>query len=97
MTVRRGFNGAVLDLSEARARVVVTDHAVLRWLERVEHVDIAAVRRRIVSEAVLQAMAMGATSVRGDGFKLVIQNFTVITTLPAGAVALPASHREGDR
>lgn len=96
MIVRTGFNGAPVSLREARSKASVTDHAVLRFLQRVEGLDLEAVRNRILSDAVLQAMIMRATSVHGHGFKLVIQDFTVVTTLPAEAVAAPARlRREG--
>lgn len=51
--------------------VRVSDHAVLRWLERVEGVDVAAIRRRIAN-AVQGGADRGAVGVRQAGvtFKL---------------------------
>lgn len=97
MTRRTDFQGHLIDLRKVRGQARVTDHAVLRYLERVEGLDLEAVRNRILSDAVLQAMIMRATSVHGHGFKLVIQDFTVVTTLPAEAVAAPARLRREDR
>ena len=44
----------------------VTDHAVLRWLERVEGVNVTAIRKRLERPARV-AQAHGARSVRKDG------------------------------
>ena len=52
-------------------RTHVTDHAVLRYLERVEGIDIEAVRRRIghaVDRTVDRAAGMGACGAVIDGW-----------------------------
>lgn len=46
---------------------IVSDHAVLRYLERVEGVDLDALRRQI-ARTVDQAARQGATGVVVDGF-----------------------------
>lgn len=46
--------------------VRVSDHAVLRWLERVEGVNVDAIRRRI-AKAVHRGAVEGAGGVRCDG------------------------------
>lgn len=53
------------------SRVRVSDHAVLRWLERVEGVNVEAIRQRIAS-AVQGGAALEAEGVRCGGvtFKL---------------------------
>ena len=47
-------------------RIHVTDHAVLRWLERVEGVNIRAIRRRIHKSAKV-AVKHGASGVNANG------------------------------
>ncbi|MBN9333881.1 hypothetical protein [Devosia sp.] len=49
----------------------MSDHAVLRWLERVEGVNVEGIRRRI-ADAVQRGADLQATGVRLDGvtFKL---------------------------
>ena len=53
------------------SRVRVSDNALLRWLERVEGVDVEAIRRRI-AKAVQGGADRGADGVRVQGvtFKL---------------------------
>lgn len=57
---------------------VVTDHAVIRYLERVYGVDIQAVRRRIAATTHV-ARTFGAGGCQADGVRYVIQDGTVIT------------------
>lgn len=60
----------------------VTDHAVLRWLERVEGVDVVAIRRRI-AKAVRRGVDHGAAGVVLDGVTFYLQyggDEAVVTT-----------------
>lgn len=50
----------------AERRLEISDHAVLRWLERVEGVDVAAIRRRILA-ACRAGAEHGAGGVALDG------------------------------
>ena len=63
-----------------RPTVAVTDHAVLRWLERVERVDIAGLRAQIAASAEV-GVAFGAAIVVVSGGKLVLEGETVVTVL----------------
>lgn len=60
----------------------VTDHAVLRYLERVQGFDIEAVRRAIALKC---KGATVARSVLSDGFSYMIKNGTVVTIRPTQA------------
>lgn len=91
MIVRKGFDGVALDLHQVRRSATVTDHALVRYLERVRGFDMAGLRRELLTDGVLQAMAMGASSVHAAGFKLIVANFSIVTVLDADAVAMPAS------
>jgi hypothetical protein len=62
----------------------VTDHAVLRWLERVQGVDIEAIRQRIWKTCE-PAVKAGATCVRVDGVKYELANGKVVTVVPGHA------------
>lgn len=60
----------------------VSDHAVLRWLERVEGVNVHAIRRRI-RRAVIRGVKEGACGVRLDGVQYNIayhEDAAVVTT-----------------
>lgn len=54
------------------SRVHVSDHALLRWLERVEGVDVEALRRRI-AKAVRRGAEEGAEGVRFEGVTFKVQ------------------------
>ena len=58
----------------------VTDHALLRYLERRYGVDVAALREQIRLR-VRPAAKMGARGVSIDGVYFVIRNGRVVTTL----------------
>lgn len=54
------------------SRVRVSDHALLRWLERVEGVDVEAIRRRI-ARAVRRGVEERAEGVRFEGVTFKVQ------------------------
>ena len=67
----------------------VTDHAVIRYLERVDGVDVDAIRARI-GQTVDKAVELGASSAVSGGFRYVIgENGAVVTVLQVHA---PARH-----
>ncbi|WP_336800637.1 hypothetical protein [Kaistia sp. MMO-174] len=65
--------------------ISVTDHAVLRFMERVHDLDIASIRQRIaehVERAVELATTLdgqGTVTVVKDGFRYVVKAGTVVT------------------
>lgn len=56
----------------------VTDHAVLRYLERVKGIDINAVRNEL-GHVVDTAVKMGAGAAVVDGIKYVLNERTIVT------------------
>lgn len=62
----------------------ITDHAVLRYLERVKGVDIAAIRREMTSAALEAVSTLGGTAdVRMPcGARLRVINGAVVTVVP---------------
>ena len=67
----------------------VTDHAVLRWIERVDGVDLAKVRAAILAQGREQWIAAGVASVTLPdlGVSLVVRNGVVVTVKPTGGTA----------
>jgi hypothetical protein len=65
-------------------RSPVTDHALLRWMERVKGIDLEAIRAEIATPDICAAIAAGARSVVTHGHTLVIENSLVITVLLPG-------------
>lgn len=62
--------------------IAVSDHVVLRYLERVAGLDIERLRRGIRRKT-RHAVNAGARSVTIDGFTYVIANGCVVTVVPA--------------
>jgi len=59
----------------------LSDHAVVRYLERVRGVDIDKVRADILAVA-SDAAVLGAKAIRHAGSCYVIDNKTIVTILP---------------
>lgn len=64
-----------------KSRHHVTDHAVLRWLERVQGVDIEGVRREI-GQMADKGIVAGACGVISHGMVLRIADGVVVTVAP---------------
>lgn len=61
-----------------------TDHAVLRWLERVAGVDIEGIRTHLTAHGIEAAAGFGCdTIVLGDGTRLKLHGDVVCTVLEA--------------
>jgi hypothetical protein len=63
--------------------VMVSDHAVVRWLERREGLDLEAVRARIAHEAKPHIGTTGTVSI-GGGLVMLIDMNRVVTVMPEG-------------
>lgn len=74
------------------ADVTVSDHVVIRWLERVMDFDLDAVRAAIITEAG-PAAALGAKSVRKGGRTFIIESGCIVTVLHGDKRRLPNRHR----
>ena len=60
----------------------ISDHAVIRYLERVKGVDIAALRAEMQSPALAVAEDFGCPVVIGkNGERLVVRNGVVVTVI----------------
>lgn len=61
----------------------VSEHALLRYLERVKGIDIAAAEKEILSDGVLKLVDQlgGNGQYPADGFSVVMKNYTVTTIL----------------
>jgi hypothetical protein len=61
----------------------VTDHALVRYLERAKGFDMEAVRKHI-AELCANGVRVGANCIRAEGVKFEIENGRVITCTPGG-------------
>lgn len=78
-----------------RATISITDHAVLRYLERGAGIDIERVRRGIRNK-VAGGVNLGAKSVTVDGFGYRIECDRVVTVVPANDSHEPSRVFGGD-
>lgn len=61
----------------------ITDHAVLRYLERVHNVDVEAIRKEMLCPGISTAIEFGCDTVKlGNGARLKIRDSMVTTVLP---------------
>ena len=67
------------DIRKMKEAPRVSDHAVIRFLERKHGFDFENVRKQLLSPAVIKAMEIGAQGVKIDGGRLVIKEKTVVT------------------
>lgn len=59
----------------------ISDHALLRYIERVLNIDVDELRSEILTKSVVQAIQAGATAVTVNGVKFVVNGVTIVTTL----------------
>lgn len=71
----------------------VSDHAVLRFLERKHGFDFETVRKSLLTPAVIQAMSVGAEGVRIEGGTLKISDKCVTTFIGSSAKSKPKKDR----
>lgn len=62
----------------------ISDHALLRFFERVLGVDVEQLRTRLLTPAIVEAIKAGATSIVADGMTFVIDDCVIVTTLGPG-------------
>lgn len=73
----------------------ISDHAVIRFLERVYGVDIEAVKREMQSPALDAAERIGCRTIkRADGTRLKLRDGVVTTVLSPGMLPFSPDGRE---
>lgn len=75
----------------------VTDHALLRYLERVLHVDVKGARKDVARAVTLAETHEGATAVLKDGYRYVLHGVTVVTVTRAHGPCLRVGRRGSGR
>lgn len=62
----------------------VTDHAIIRFLQRVQGLDISYVEQLIVTQGLLDALKVAGTGCLiypQDGYQIVVENYSVKTII----------------
>jgi len=85
MRTRLGQIDAELARREAADKLVpsVSDHALLRYIERAHGIDIEALRDKVLTPNVITAIKTGASAVKSPIGTMVIKGNTVVTFLDA--------------
>lgn len=80
---RDKIRAAIREIEEAAKEPIVTEHALLRYVERIMGVDLEAVRKAILTESAVKMIKFTKTGkVTTDGRRLVVKNGTVVTIEP---------------
>lgn len=59
----------------------ISDHAMLRYIERIRGIDVEAMKASLLTETVVLAIKSGATAVKSPAGTMVIKGSTVVTFL----------------
>lgn len=74
---------------ESSKEPVVTEHALLRYIERFMGVDLESVRRAILTENAVKLIRFTKSGkINTDGHRLIVKNGAVVTVEPIGREAI---------
>lgn len=59
----------------------ITDHALIRYLERVKGIDLNAIREEILPAKRKSILKSGAGRIKGDGYELICADGAVVTVI----------------
>jgi hypothetical protein len=62
-------------------RVEISDHAMLRYLERTGRIDMEALKKEILTPDLVSAVKLGANSFKVNGHTWLMENGRVVTFL----------------
>ena len=71
--------GLAESLDEPNKKPTVSEHAVVRYMERVMGFDIESLREKILTPTVMDAMKCGATKVKADNMTVWIKGNEITT------------------
>jgi hypothetical protein len=73
----------IREIEDAAKEPIVTEHALLRYIERFMNVNLEEVRKAILTEQAVKLIKFTKTGkVTTDGRRLVVKNGTVVTVEP---------------
>jgi len=85
---RDKIQAQIRDIEEGSKEPIVTEHALLRYIERFMNVDLESVRRAILTESAVKLIKFTKTGkVTTDGRRLIVKNGTVVTVEPIDKAA----------
>lgn len=73
----------------------ISDHAILRFIERSMGIDVASIKKRLLSDAVKDAIRSGASAVVVDGVRLRVADNVIVTVIePPAAKKMPKRSKD---
>jgi hypothetical protein len=75
----------------------LSDHALLRYLERVKGVDVQAARREIMTPSIITAIKAMATTVTVNGARFLVKDGAIVTIMEAEKKPRLRNHDREDR
>jgi hypothetical protein len=77
---RDKIKAAIREIEESAKEPIVSEHALLRYIERFMGVDLELVRRAILTENAVKMIKFAKSGkINTDGRRLVVKNGTVVT------------------
>lgn len=73
------------DIKQIQANVVIREHAVLRYLERVKGINMAETEKEILDEELRkQILTLGSGKFPKNDFTLIVKNNVIVTVVKEG-------------
>lgn len=77
---RDNLKAQLAKLTEKPKEIIVTEHAILRYIERVYGIDLEEIRTRMLGGSVVQLIdQFGSGKIPCEGGRLIVKDRTVIT------------------
>lgn len=71
-------------MKPSKLRKHVTDHAIVRYVERVHGIDLDEIREAILADGVYDAVCAGVSGIKKDGVEYVLADRRVVTVIAEG-------------
>lgn len=79
--MRRTLLAEVERRSRPAEGVRITDHALLRYVERVFKIDVDALRRQILTDGVAKGIELGASTITVNGIQFRVKDRSIVTVI----------------
>jgi hypothetical protein len=79
--MRRSLLAEVERRSRPTEDVRITDHALLRYVERVFKIDVDALRRQILTDGVVKGIEHGASTITVNGIQFRVKDRSIVTVI----------------
>ena len=78
---RRSLLAEVERRSRPAEDIHITDHALLRYVERVFGIDVDAVRRQILTDGIAKCIELGASTITVNGIQFRVKDRSIVTVI----------------